>query len=1496
MRSRKIIKKILQITAVLLFLIFALPATAFLLLHSDRIQTSLVNQVTRIVSDDLKTRFTIGGINMAFLYRLRMNDVYLEDLSGDTLIFAHSVTVGIGNINPFSHNINIGSINVDKTQINLAIDSARNLNLQYFIDKLKGNGKGKGGWKVRFNKIRMRDGRFALKNYYSGPVKYGINFSDMHISGINADVKHFQPDPDSLSFYIQSFRFAEQSGFRLENLTGEFSQSKTFLSFRDVSIETPYSRIRGDEISLRFRDWTQFKADSFARFVKLRANLSSSSVNLYDIGFFAPALRNTNQVVLLSGQVRGPVSNLKGKNLEIGFGSGSVIKGELNLEGLPDIRSTFIYANIKQFTTSSSDLKSLHLPGQREIRVPEQADKLGRITYQGKFTGFIDDFVAFGKFSTGLGILNTDLLFRPDTADYLDFEGKLTASDFDLGALLDASNSIGKISLSISVSGASSSGKSINADLKGLIQRFEFRKYNYSNITLSGNLKNKTFNGSVNIRDPNVELEFLGKVNLSDSLAAFDFTANVTEANLYALNIDRTDPDFLVSFYLIAKARGNSINRLKGEIKLLNSLFTKKDKQLQIYDFSILADDQSGANHIQLRSDFVDADLTGNYELTEMKRSFRRFINAYLPAMFDSGGIDPGAIRNSFTLKANIKNARPLFAFFLSDYYIADKSSLECSFNSTNKELRLLFQCPQIFAKGLTWNGLVFSVNSNNNLLSMEAGGKNMSMGKNIRLENFTVISAAAGDSADIQVRWNNWQDLQYKGNIRALARVSRRPDQHHSHIAFDLFPATVIAGDSVWKLSPGKILIDTTRMELTNLMISHADQYFRLGGILSELPDDKINLVFEHFNLGNLNGIIQSSRFKLGGVINGNASVSDIYHNPLFTSQMNVDSLVINNEILGNSEIISSWDDKRKVVNVEAHTMRDNLKTIDISGNYAPYNEGKIDLDLVLDKLRLNIFNPYLSGIFSDLRGIASGKASLTGSLSKPLLNGEINLQKSAFTVNYLKTRYNFSEKVQIENNNIYFNKIRIFDPKGNSAYLTGAIRNKYLRDFRFDLTIRSEDFLCLNTNPADNKMFYGTAYATGVVKISGPPKNLTMDISATTGKNTSIKIPLSNEGKLNEYNFITVLKKDTAANVEISESNYQVNLSGMQINFDLTVTQDAEVQIIFDPKLGDIIQGRGNGNLDMKINTAGNFLMYGEYIIEKGDYLFTAKNFINRKFTIESGGRIRWSGDPFDASIDIVANYSTRASLNDLFGTVDERLTKMNVDDRLTMTGKLMTPDVKYNIYLPNADEETRLKLSNAISSSDELNKQFISLLIQSRFVLSNTMGQQSGSTSASPYSNAAGVNASEFLSNQLSHWLSQISNDLDVGVKYHTNRAMKSDEVQVALSTQLFNDRLTINGSVDVATNAAVNASDNIVGEFDIDYKITKNGKFRIKTYNHVNNEMLYENAPYTQGFGVFYKEEFNTLGELWRHYWRSFSGIKEKEITVPVPEKSVKTVNN
>ena len=112
------------------------------------------------------------------------------------------------------------------------------------------------------------------------------------------------------------------------------------------------------------------------------------------------------------------------------------------------------------------------------------------------------------------------------------------------------------------------------------------------------------------------------------------------------------------------------------------------------------------------------------------------------------------------------------------------------------------------------------------------------------------------------------------------------------------------------------------------------------------------------------------------------------------------------------------------------------------------------------------------------------------------------------------------------------------------------------------------------------------------------------------------------------------------------------------------------------------------------------------------------------------------------------------------------------------------------------------------------------------------------------------------SEALSNQLSNWLSQWSNAFDIGLNYRPGdpaAEISSNEVELAVSTQLFNDRVSINGNVDMGTQTS---SSPIAGDFNIDVKIVPSGKVRLKAFARSNNDVLYgtSQSPYTTGAGV------------------------------------------
>jgi hypothetical protein len=327
------------------------------------------------------------------------------------------------------------------------------------------------------------------------------------------------------------------------------------------------------------------------------------------------------------------------------------------------------------------------------------------------------------------------------------------------------------------------------------------------------------------------------------------------------------------------------------------------------------------------------------------------------------------------------------------------------------------------------------------------------------------------------------------------------------------------------------------------------------------------------------------------------------------------------------------------------------------------------------------------------------------------------------------------------------------------------------------------------------------------------------------------------------------------------------------LSLDFNLEATSDAEVQLIFDEKSGDVIKAKGDGNLHMKINSKGKFDMFGDYVLSTGDYLFTLENFVTKKFEIEKGSSIKWNGNVYKANIDIVANYKQRASIKPLFpnDSASNYNKRFPVDCKLYMKDKLTSPDIEFGIELPTIDESTRTLIKNLLVDPNELNRQVFSLLLLRSFVTPIAVTGGSGVNAGG----AMAATGSEMLSNKISSWLNGVTKDVDIGVNYRPGDALSSEELDLALSKQLFNNRLTIDGNLGVnnnSTNTKTTNNSNLIGDVTVELKLTESGKYRVKGFNRSNDntQVLNSGGPFTQGVGIFYREEFESLTELYRRY--------------------------
>ena len=776
---------------------------------------------------------------------------------------------------------------------------------------------------------------------------------------------------------------------------------------------------------------------------------------------------------------------------------------------------------------------------------------------------------------------------------------------------------------------------------------------------------------------------------------------------------------------------------------------------------------------------------------------------------------------------------------------------------------------------------------SNDTVLTSTIKSKKISLAGQMPMKNLTLSNLAYKNLITSKVSWNNKDSLRTEGKLLFSTYLENHEDKQEPVIKTEFIPSQIFLKDSLWKLEKSTIIIDSSSISIDNFSAHHLQQQFSVDGKISEEPDDTLFLKLSEIKLQHANLFTEDKKISLQGNISGTASFADIYNNPLFHSDIFIDSLIINNEGLGRTQISSEWLDSDKAIILGINSHRGNLKTFDLKGFYYPLNKD-INIDITLDKLRLPILEPFLSSFASEVRGMASGTVALKGNINEPVLSGELALQKSSMVVDYINTRYNFTDQLTIRDNRISFTNTTLFDEYGNNAKANGFVDLSDLKNLQFDFTFEASNILALNTTGLDNDTYYGTAFMSGVINLEGNPRSVNMGISGRTEKNTRVYIPLTNPEEAKRIDFLQFV--NTASSTEqFSSENYEMDFTGFTLDFDLEVTPEAEAQLIFDSKIGDIIKARGEGNLKMEVNEEGSFNMFGEYDIVEGDYLFTLQNVINKKFEIEEGSKILWNGEPYDAGMDVKATYNLKAPLSGLLlDTSDYYKRRIPIECQIYLTERLTNPNIRFDIYLPSTDEDTRTRVNNVINTQEKLNKQFLSLLVINNFLpdQSYTTASQPGNEYASGSLGITSVTTSELLSNQLSHWLSQISDEWDIGVNYRPGDEISKDQVEVALSTQLLNDRLSINGNLGYGGQNQQRTSD-LVGDFNVDFKLNKSGKLRVKAFNESNDKLIYEESPYTQGVGILYQEEFNSFDELFRNFWRKF---KREEKTKEEEENS------
>jgi len=1423
-------------------------------LQSSRVQTYITRHLAAQLSKKINAKVTVGNVKIVFFDQILLEDVLIKDQQADTLIFVKSLSGYIEAFRLKQKIIELDRLAFEDSYINMKRDSLNRFNFYFMLDSLKNPEQKSIDWQFFCQEFGFNHATLVYHDYHT-PESQELKIHDLKLN-----LSGFSFLNDSLSFHINQLTFHDGKKFIIKELKSDFQYAAEKLEISGLHVSTNHSHIADSRFLM------EMPADSgnFLEQAQFEFQFSPSRVSFYDIAQMVPGLRGMDQIINFSGLIQGNLNNLRGKNLKLETGKNTNALLDFYINDFTQKENMYLFIDLKNSQTTFAELSQIKLPGKGNnyLQLPEELYDAGLITYRGNFTGFLNDFVTFGTINSEKGRISTDLSVVPDEKKNITFRGKIATQDFRLGELIK-NDWVGNITFNGRVDGNYNlKSQMIAGNFSGDISSVEINRYPYENIRLDGLLNNRMFDGMVMMNDSSMQFDFLGKVNFNPEVPVFDFRLDLKKALPGNLHLTSNFPESEISFLMNANFSGNQIDNLAGTIDVERGNYKNRNGELDLAGMELQSISSGLSDYLSFSSDYADIQINGQYHFQDILAALEKSMYRYIPTF----GFEPESVEkeNKFGYQINGKNMNALTAVFAPEIKIETPFLLYGQMDSEKSVFELKGSIPMIQTDKFMLRNIYIGNSPKDQVYTSQFRFGEILLKNGMSLKDLTLNSEISNNTATNQIAWGQDslnQRSKYRGLIRSEAIFSTVGNTSGTQVAIEGLPSEVFIADSLWKIEPFTASIDSAVFAIHDFFIHSNSQSIGIDGEIAKNDSSLLSVFLGNINLAYLGSYLEKE-FPLEGNMNGTFQLQDFFGQRMIYSNFLIDQFQFRNQEIGNVSIFNSWDNDALTLLTEIDISSSQNRHLFVNGYFNPETR-ELDYQAELDKLPLVILETLIRKNFSDFQGEGSGRVKIHGTPEKILLSGALEGSRAGMTIDYTQVGYQFTDSVYFRGDTILFDHIPIFDSAGNKGIFNGNIVHQNFQNMKYNLELSSPRITALNTKASDNSDFYGQVIANGRVFIQGIGKNVTLTGSGTTLSGTNVNISLEDESVLERYDFIQFVSTEETDRQEFLLSDK--NKSTFSLDLTITATPEARAQLIYNSQIGDVIRAQGEGILRFGMDNDGDLTLSGSYMVERGDYLFTLQNVINKRFTIEEGGTIEWSGDPFDAIIDISAVYKLKASLYDLLvNSYDNNYQnqRIPVECKIMLSEELSNPNIGFAIDFPAVEDRLIEELKQFFNTSEEMNKQILSLVVLGKFYTPEYLR----GTYEAQNPNLIGTTASELFSNQLSNWLSQISSNVDIGLNYRPGNQITNDEIELALSTQMFNDRVTINGNIGNNSNPNSTNSSQLVGDFDINVKLIPNGKIRFKAYNRSNNNLIYETAPYTQGIGFTFTENFNDMNDL------------------------------
>lgn len=1494
-------RRVLKIFWIIIVAIAILLFAVMIVMQTPAVQTFVARKVERLMEENINGTISFSKIHFKPFNALVIKDLFIVDnqpvhfgeVELDTLFHAESV------ITTFSlkglwkrEGLHFNRASVTNASL-LLTGKGKSNNLKRIFN-LGGRPKKKQeGDLFDIGRIQIADFRFRLVKSRSDSltVPYGLNWRDLDVQVDRLDGRDLKFSDGCLSGILHKAVLREKSGYSVSHLSGKAKVGRGTALIEDIQLTDAWSQLDLPSFTMSYDDATAFK--DFLHRVRMNGVVNRSRIDFRTLAYFAPALRGKSVALdVKKADVEGTVSDLGINRLEFSEAA-SGISGALEgrLSGLPDVSALNLDVQAENFDFTSEGVGKLLAGLSLTSKIDLTKFAIGnRFRFDGHANGPINHMKVLGEVDSDAGNLTADLDVRNlvDPRHPIHLDGRLTTRDLNLGQIAGVKQ-IGPCTLRSTLhADFGPEGPEVTIDTV-FIDKLHALDYTYSNIVAAGTYSQNAFDGRIICNDPNLNFIFQGIFTLSDKSrnGLYKFYANIGYADLQALNLDKRGVS-KVSGQVDANYMSVGRGDILGDLNILNLQLENEQGNRQIGNIHIASHSNEDIHRINLSSRFLDGTYVGGKSLPNAIRSVKELtIGRELTVLTkDTTANWKG---ENYDLDLKFHDSRDLLSFVIPGLYIADGTAVKLNVSGAGT-VQTTVKSPRLAMGRNYLKDLNLNFNNNDGSLNGAVSSSEMRVASMEFLNNSYILYADE-NRIGLGYTYDNESLLSDKGEIYLTGELERDP-LGKLILRGRTLPSSIYYNGEGWRISPASVKLHGSDFSIDNLQAACNDQSIRIRGGYSKERADTLSLDLVRFDLGILNRMLQPG-FDLEGLATGHATVLSPDGQRGLLMSLTCDSVKVAGHPLGTLSLTSSWEDGEDKFHFTAFNNLQGSNTLALTGDFFTRTKA-IDAVVDLNGMNVGYVSPVLSTIFSEMGGGASGRIRVQGPFKNLSLSSEnARFDNVLLKVGFTNVPYYVTGPFHVNNNGLYFDSMAIKDNYDGTGTISGGVLFNRLKDFRMDTRISMNRMEALDTRAEDSPSFYGHVFASGNVSLTGPFNAILLDINARTMKQGTLHIPLDNTSDAGTSDLLTFKEYEQEAEIDPYDLLMQnmvatgARKSDLGVRLRLNCSPDVEAFVEVDRTYGNYLSGRGRGIIDLMIRPGSDlFTINGDYTLSEGSFHFNAMNIAKRDFTLTDGSSIRFNGDIMDSDLDLQGQYTTKASVATLIADTSSFSSRRIVNCGIDISGRLREPRLGFSIEVPDLDPTTHSRVQTALNTEDKIQRQFFSLLITNSFLPDEQSGVVNNTNML--YSNVA-----EIMAGQLNNILQKLDIPLDLGLNYQASES-GTNIFDVALSTQLFNNRVIVNGTVGNREYGNSGAEGDMVGDLDIEIKLDRPGQLRLSLFSHSADDYTnFLDNTQRNGVGITYQREFNTFGEFFRNLFISRKKREELQLQAEI-KKDKKTI--